>query len=908
MNTFLSLVASDVIDFYGQEISNVLFILPNRRSVARFKEELANNTKTPLWSPEVSAINDWVIERSEYSQVGEFESMVALYQAVTKYWGQAGDVKEFLSWGDMLKRDFDEVDKYLVDAAKLYIQLSDEKEIENKFSVLGKEEIQQFSRFWQGVKNNPSELQSDWLSLWNKLFEVFDEYHNVLRKMGKADTGMMYRSLADEALTNNDFLSNYPGICFIGFNALTKAEEIVFTKVRDMHKGRYYWDAIEHLSKYLRDFPLPDSFRLLANSNLTRFDETASADFKPVRLFSFESSIGQVKMVDSWLNDANNGTTAIVLGEEGMLDELLWALNQSQHRINVSIGRSIIKTKTGRLFITLANEVEKSSKEGIKQISSPEIIKTIFPDSILQGLESIGFFADHLNIQEPSTWIEIVSQLRANVQNFGWSHESIEIESLDMIEGVLSEISEVSAKYKMKFSSEVWLWFLKKWLNTSRLAFPGQRGAKIHITGILETRVLDYDNLILLSVNEGIWPAGKQSPSFIPYHLRKEFGLPVIETLDEMYGYHFFRLLQRARNVSIGYLNVGDNFKAGIGEKSRFLLQLEYESTHPIEKMKVIGELGLASGNPPSIPKKGEILEKLKKYLLKDNQAKMLSPSAINTFIDCQLRFFYQYILRLREADEKSDLSEPRMFGTILHETMEWIYTHEFPNGMVSIDALKQFTKTSDSLEGIIHKVLRSDVQSLTAKDRMVLKVVQNYVELILRTDLEYAPFKILGTELGVDKKLNIHIGNDEFSVRIGGIIDRLDQKGNVIRVIDYKSGQPVVRVKELTELIDNGHLNRPKEMFQALIYAYLQVSKSEKSYDVLPGLYAVRQLSKGVLSPGLYLGRDQIINQSQYYEETEYLIHKVLEDLFDYEVDFTPTDNLKNCEYCSYNRLCQRV
>lgn len=918
MKTFLSLVASDVLEFYGPELSDVLFILPNKRSSARFKEEIALQINTPLWTPEVLAMNDWIIEASDYSLAGEYESMMVLYQAVSKHWGVAGTMRDFLSWGDMLKRDFDEVDKYLVNAARLYVQLSDEKEIESRFSILEKEEIQQLSRFWKSINTKPSELQIDWLSLWNKLFVIFEEYHNLLNKNGKADTGMMYRDLADEASSDLDFLSSYSGVCFIGFNALTKTEKVIFASARNLQKGRFYWDAMKHLSKYPKDFPPPESFRSMAKSNNSRFDENPAANFLPVRLFSFESSVGQVKMVNSWLDDADkDASTAIVLGEEGMLDELLWALDQRQHRVNISIGSSVILTKSGRLFLALADEILQALKDGRKQIAVPDSVTDAVPEYARLAHGKDGTFSDKKNFLDLETWIVFIKELRESVHLFGSIHDNLEVESLDIIAGMLSEIADVNNSYKMELSPEVWLWFLKKWLNSSRIAFPGKPGAKIHITGILETRVLDYNNLILLSVNEGVWPAGNQSPSFIPFHLRKEFGLPVIATLDEMYGYHFFRLLQRARSVHIGYLSLGDNIKSGIGEKSRFLLQLEYEYKHPIDKMKVIGDVKLVSGNPPCIPKREGILDELNKYLLKDGLSRKLSPSAINTFIDCQLRFVYQYLLKLRDEDEKSDLSEPRLFGKILHETMELIYTRLFKNGMVSIDALRKLLKDNDSHETIILEVLEADtnksfeginVQMLTAKDRMVLKVVQNYVKLILRTDLNYAPFQILGTEEGVEKEVEITIGKEEFSVCLGGIIDRLDQKGDVIRVIDYKSGQPPVKVKELKELIDSGHSKRPKEMLQALIYAYLQVGRSDKSNDVMPGLYAVRHLSKGVLTPDLFLGGEQLNNQSQYYDTIELLIKEVLEDLFNPEVDFKPTDNLKNCEYCSFNLLCQRV
>jgi len=920
------LVASDVLDYFGSEISNVLFIVPNKRSVARFKDELTIQTKTPLWTPDIFAMNDWIIKSSDYKLAGEFESMIALYKAVSKHWKPDSTVRDFLSWGDMLMRDFEEVDKYLVDAVSLYTQLSDEKDLESRFSILEKEEIQQFSRFWQGINNNPSELQADWLSLWNKMYVIYEEYHLILKGNAKvdakadakADAGMMYRELADKALSDPNFLSSYSGVCFIGFNALTKAEQILFSSTKKLQKGRFYWDAVKYLSGYPKEFPAPASFILLADFNDTRFDEKPSAEFSSVKLFSFESSIGQVKMVDSWLDDADkDASTAIVLGEEGMLDELLWALNQSKRRVNISIGKSLILTRMGRLFLSLADEAERVFKEGQQYYSLPEIIKELLPESALLAFEDAADFSLESNFLNLETWIDFVTQLQNIIHLSRSKHDDLEAESLHVIEGLLSEIAGVSSTYKMELSPEVWLWFLKKWLKTSRIAFPGKSGAMIHITGILETRVLDYDNLILLSVNEGIWPAGKQSSSFIPFHLRKEFELPVIATLDEMYGYHFFRLLQRARNVHVGYLSFGDNIKSGVGEKSRFLLQLEYELKHSIDKIKVIGKVGTTSASPPGIPKKGDILERLKEYLLTDGRAKKLSPSALNTYLDCQLRFVYQYLLRFRDEDEESDLSEPRLFGTILHETMEWIYTRIFKDGMVSIEAIRKLLKNDDEHERIILEVLEVDpgksfkgidVDLLTARDRMVLKIIQNYVKLILKTDLEYAPFRILGTEKGVQKEIKIKIRDEVFSVLLGGIIDRLDQKGNLIRIIDYKSGQPPVKVKELSELVDPDHTKRPKEMFQALIYAYSLISGDDDANAFVPGLYSVRHLNNGVLCPDLFIGGEKIIHQSQYYKTIDKLVRDVLEDMFNPDVDFKPTENLKNCEYCSFNLLCQRV
>lgn len=925
LNCFLSLVAKDVLDCCDKELSKILFILPNRRACGRFSEELSKQISKSFWAPEISSVNDWIEKNSDNNSAGELESIVALYQAVRKYWKSAGSLSEFSSWGDMLLRDFDELDKYLVDPKKLFFQLSDEKELESRFSILDKDEIRQFARFWKGIKEKPSILQNDWLGLWNKMVDIYTEYHTILGNRQSASAGMIYRSLAEKVSADDDFFKNYSGLCFIGFNALTKVEELIFTVAKERKIGRYYWDLDGHLPEYIKRFPSPSSFQNALNDNVTRFNKISSGDYKKIKSFSFESSLGQIKAVDSWLEeweseviDKAKPDCAIVLGEEGMLDELLWGLNLKKHQVNISIGKSIQQTVLGRVFIKLIEELDIAFKEHKDFVRLPHNILSVLTEHKVLSLENVDSEVEDINFLELSSWQWLLQNMKSDRAHSSLYTSREEMDCLELLDGLVEEIQDVSDNYNLTITPDIWIWFLKRKLISSKLAFPGVSGARIHITGILETRVLDYDNLILLSVNEGIWPAGKQSTSFIPYHLRKEFALPVIETLDKMYGYHFFRLLQRAKNVNLAHVSVSDKIMAGVGEKSRFLLQLEHEKKSPIQHIKVVGEAGFSSGDIPHIKKKGKILQKLNKYLLVDDKAVMLSPSAINTFIDCQLRFVYQNLLKIRDEDEKYDLSEPRLFGKILHETMDWIYTKVFIGGMISKEDIKKFMNTPGSYEDTIVKAMQEDVNNsfekidvsaLTAKDRLVIKVIENYIELILKTDCEYAPFEISGSETRVSRDLQISMNGELQKIRLGGIIDRLDRKGSLTRVIDYKSGRPELKFREFNDLIDSAKSDkRPKEIFQALIYCYLQAGKSSDDHDIQPGLYAMRNLKDGLLQPELFFNGEILRKQGEYLEQTEQLLKTVLEELFCLEHDFKPTDHIKNCEYCNFNRLCQRI
>lgn len=906
----MSSVAKDVTEFYGSRLSEVLFILPNKRAASRFQLELAKQQVVSIWSPEIIAINDFFQKASGLRLMGELETYVLLHQAVSQYWQKAGSLADFIQWGDLLIRDFEEVDKYLVDVHRLYSQLSDEKEIETRFSILDQEEIRLFRRFWSGMHAEMSPIQQEWLSLWNQMEFIYNCFTGLQEERNLGGIGLMYRRLAEQCRRNEFVFQGYKGVVFIGFNALTQAEEVLFKSASQQLLGRYYWDPDPLIEKLIQKFPMSARFLDLLRLESDRYSSDEQSDYKRIKLYSFEGSMAQTKMVPSWLNELCSAykeglitkSTAIVLGEEGMLDELIWAIENKGLEVNVSIGRSVLNTRVGAWLYKVVSALSKEHSVGLNQMSIPDDLWTEF--------------ASHP--ESPQSWKKMVDFLQKEGVEDASQTQALESRSLKMLAAFFDELGGLIRRHPGRVGPEVWYPFFIRWLKASKIPFPAKPHAQIQLTGILETRVLDFEQLILLTVNEGVWPSNSSQASFIPFHLRKEFGLPVPDSRDAMYGYHFFRLLKRARQVLIGYLALGDTLTKGIGEKSRFLLQLEYERNQLVDNYQVTASYGTGLSDPPVIPKTGKVGALLAKYMRgKGAEVKSLSPSALNTFIDCPLRFVYQNLLSLRDPAELNDLSEPRLFGTFLHEVMEFIYTQHIPDGRISVTDLDNLLEQENLVYEILLRVLAENrnksfgmiqVQNLKSKDLMVLRVVQNYILRILKTDRAYAPFQVIGSEKRVEKEFELFVGGEPVSVLLGGIIDRIDQKGNQIRVIDYKSGQPSQTFKDFSELIDASKEHRPKEIFQALFYSYLLSLDVGADVAVMPGLYALRQMKDGLLDSDLYLNKQLLIHQDQYGEATKELIQSVLADLFNPEMDFQPTDNLNNCRYCTFKQNCQRV
>ncbi|MCD6347145.1 MAG: hypothetical protein J7L96_06980, partial [Bacteroidales bacterium] len=364
MNSFLSNVARDLINTYGTDISDLTVLFPNRRSVRMFSHELSSLIDKPVWAPDLYSINDWIHSLSTLDQASELDQSIYLYTSLKKNWEKAGSYSEFSSWGQMLQRDFDEIDKYLLDPHEVFSFLSDEKEIEARFTMLEKEEIRHLQSFWSSLRDKPSDLQREWLGLWKVLATVHNDFTALLGADKMATEGAMYRHAAELARENPDLVFKGRKVVFVGFNALTRAEEVMLEEAHRQQIARFYWDSPPYLLRddnlsgslirgYIKKFKAPDSFGKLIASAPNRLDQSGNTDFQPIETYSFDSSISQTKIISDWLKDwsadekynTESRKTGIILGEEDLLNDLLQAYSSDLPAIDSSIGYPLINSE-----------------------------------------------------------------------------------------------------------------------------------------------------------------------------------------------------------------------------------------------------------------------------------------------------------------------------------------------------------------------------------------------------------------------------------------------------------------------------------------------------------------------------------------------------------------------------------
>lgn len=878
LNTFLSLVASDVIDHFQSKLSDILFILPNRRSAQTFESALISQLERPVWAPQIIAVSDWVLQSAPFQPAGDTERLIFLYRALQQHWDKSVDFPSFLTWGETLLRDFEEVDKYLVDARLLFSQLSDEKEIARRFSMLDDPEFRRVLRFWSGFEQDPSVLQQDWLDLWNVLSQVYEDYHEMLRTAGKADVGAAYRDMVSRFSELAEAGEELPACCFIGFNAPVRAEERLFDWVQKHGTARFYWDAPSFLADLPDRWPAPESFSRLLAAEPGRFTSLEeSGGFQPVQAYAFDSAAAQARFFSRMTDGSHQ--TAVVLADEALLDDFLWGLHPESGDVNVSIGRAVAQTRVGGQFLAALRQPEDG---------------TVPPD------------------RQMARWAEELSAFVADAD----TNDLFSGQAAERIRLMLDEAADLAASHPDLITTFILKQLLARQLGRERIPFASDFDAPVQITGILETRLMDYERVYILSFNEGVWPAGSSHSSFIPWHLRKELGLPVQSALDKMYGYHFYRLIQRAQEVHIGYLNQTESQSYGVGEVSRFLRQLEWVYARPVVHHPVNLSLDLKQTGALSFAADSLVSDWLSRYTSDAAEPKSLSPSALNTYLDCSLKYYYTYILGLREPDEKEDLADPRVFGTLVHASMEQLYA-TMPSGQVSASRIRRMLeKNRLAEEVIVPELIRNpaftlpvtDYASLGAKEKLVVRTVEKYLKRILETDAAYAPFSIVGLERTYYLDYPLTVGERSFQVRIGGIVDRLDLKGDVLRVLDYKTGKPKMKVPSWEKLTDRMNSERPREVFQAVLYAYvLKHNEVSQGRQVVPVLYALRHAEEGLLVPFITMENQVLDQDAAYDEKMEQLLDSVLSALYDPEAVFEATQQTQTCRYCRFSALCQR-
>ncbi|WP_321309371.1 PD-(D/E)XK nuclease family protein [Marinifilum fragile] len=954
MNSFLQQITKELYSKYTNELSDCILVFPNRRAGLFFSKYLNELVEQPLWAPRVFTISEFFRSLSDLQIEDNLGLLFRLYKIYVKRMKVSESFDEFYHWGEMLLGDFDDLDKYRVNAEHLFQNLADEKEIENLFDYLTDEQVEAIQAFWSSFKPEKySEHQKEFVNLWENLFGIYTDLREELKSEKLAYEGMASRNLID-GLESGGIQIDAKKVIFVGFNALNRCEIDLFEFLKKKELAEFYWDYDESYLKnpyheaglFLRDnirrFPAPKTE--LSFSNIK--ENKAKVEF-----VSLSSEVGQAKYAHSVVQafckdeDVAPEETAIVLADEELLLPVLHSIPEVVENVNVTMGYPAKNTPVAsllRLVIDMqkssrkvAGEIEFHHKEVLALLNhqylnsvNPELAheltqnilttnKIKVPQKLLTGDEVIEkLFTPVKDVNQFA--IYLLNLLQNVYQRLETKEEEkslvdkIEQEYIYHLFLAIKRLKALLDQHQIEVKQDTFYKILEKMIQSLSIPFEGEPLAGLQVMGILETRLLDFKKLVVLSMNEGKLPKTGTANSFIPYHLRKGFGMPTIDHQDAIFAYYFYRLIQRADDIKLLYSTQSDGIRTG--EMSRFLYQLKYESEFDIIESSPGYDISLKEAKPISVEKNERILNRLAEYC--GDQFRSFSPSALNTYLACPLSFYFKYIAGLKEPDQVLEEIDPPTFGNLFHNTLEDLYK-PFVGKTLEREDLEIIRKDKNLIEEKLKTAFR-DTYFKTPKDKevqisgrnlLIFDILKKYIDRILVLDQQFAPFQILSLE--DEYRIQIPISGDR-KVNIKGLIDRVDRANGTIRILDYKTGKADLFFKDIESLFEKEGKNRNKAAFQTLLYCMFYEDKTKAAEAISPGVYSLKEFFNNKFTCMLARkeGRSKpepVDDYRVYKEDFTKALQEMFEEIFDPKIPFTQVENQDTCRTCLYAEICHR-
>lgn len=950
---FLKKIAGSLYQIHGQRIADLTIVFPNRRAGLFFKEYLNRIITGPVFSPEIVTIQELFSNISSLHTEDPLQLIFRLYKIYKDLSGSKESFDEFYQWGEMLLHDFDQVDKYLVDAELLFTNITDLKEIDEHFNDWNDERKEEIKHFWNSLNSGDQKRdQKEFAHLWQVLYPVYVKFKAELVSQSIAYEGMLFRTAVENlGALESSYLSEKQFI-IAGFNALNSCEKSLFQTLKDKGNISFYWDFDQY---YMNDpnqeagLFMRENIRLFPQIDFP-YDTDLLRSPKNIQIFHTTSHIGQTQIAAGQIPHSTGkkidfDETAVVLCDEELLLPLLSSLPEDIDKVNVTMGLPLKQTPLFSLINLLISLQKKNKKEnGITQfhhksvldILNNQLIQSVHPleckslvDKIIKNnllyisetelcktdlLFKIFGLVDSVS-DLPEYFLSILYELftfweKNNAGSYAINYQ----EYIYQIYVSVNKLNNTLFKYGVEImgssdylTKETFFKLLLQYLSALSITFEGEPLSGIQVMGILETRTLDFQNIILLSVNEGIMPKANASGSFIPYHLRRGVGLPTIEEQNAMYAYYFYRLLQRSENVTFIYNSGTNGLKTG--EKSRFLYQLLLESHFDITETGLENSIDPVNVIPITVAKQGKVMEKLNAIL---ESGRRISPTALDQYLHCSLSYYFKYITHFQEDDEVSEEVDARMFGKIFHQVMERLY-QPFIDKSVDERTINSMILNSEKIEVLLKEAFNQlffkldqglENVSLSGRNILVFEVIRKMVLQTLRVDLKRTPFKISGLEQNVGATLSIREGSK--AIRIGGIIDRIDYKSGAFEIIDYKTGTTEHSFNSVADLFDREAKKRNKAAFQTLVYGLIWDKIHPESGGIFPGIYGLKKIfkeDKTRLTNREDGGND--VNYLEIKDQFEPQLISLLEEIFNPEIPFRQTSVEENCQYCNFASIC---
>ena len=913
MKSFLEYVAEDIIAKHGSDLSRVAIVFPNKRAALFMNTHLAKLAGKPMWSPSYITISDLFRNHSTRMVADPIKQVCDLHKSFVTQTGIEETLDHFYSWGQLLLADFDDLDKNMADAEKVFANLRDLHELDDA-SYLSSHQKEILAKFFSNFsEDNNSQLKERFLRLWSHMVDIYHDFNHRLAEQNLAYEGALYREVA----SRDAIEFAYDTYIFIGFNLLQEVERQLFMKLKRERHAYFYWDfdhyymkdneAGHYIGRHLADFPNELDIN---NDNIYR----NFAKPKEITFMSAPTENIQARYISTWLRENqrldDGRRTAIVLCNENLLQTVVHCIPNEVDKLNITTGFPLSQSPVASLVNMLINLQTLGYDQRRKQFR-PRLLNNLLrhpyitnvPTELIHPLQQTD---DNASLLE---WMcDILTAIVRNSDDDTPLFQEAVFKAYTLLNRLLSLVKSGDLLVNVSTLQRL----ICQIIQSTSIPFHGEPAEGIQIMGVLETRNLDFDHVLLLSCNEGNLPRGVNDTSFIPYNLRKAYGLTTVDHKVAIFSYYFHRLLQRASDITILYNNATTD--TGKGEMSRFMLQLMVEdNSHTIKYETLQAGQQFTPFQPTIVEKTPDVMQAI---LSRFHPQALLTPTAINRYMRCPLMFYYAYACGLREPDAPIDETiDNRIFGNIFHEASQKIYTRLMEKSRQILKGdIEQLLKNRVDIERAVDEAICKELFQCKPSERLELnglqlinrEVIIHYIMRLLEIDCNLAPFYIKGLEIDVKAS----ISTKHITTMIGGRIDRLDRITKdgieIIRVIDYKTGsrqpRPLVDVDAI--FAPESLQNHSDYYLQAFLYSCI-IRAQHPATPVSPALLFIQHSGSSDYDPTICFGRTPINDVAEFSKRFTELITEKIDEIFNPQIAFVPTDDRNRCRNCPYKQLC---
>lgn len=977
MKPFLETVASHLYHTIGNDLSHTAIVFPNKRAGLFFNEYLARQSSHPVWSPTYLTINElfttYPLEQP-LTTADPITLVCQLYQVFIMKTVRQESLDDFYFWGELLISDFDDIDKNLVDTSRLFSNLQELHALTQDNNFLSPEQQEAISQFFSNFSpERRTLLKERFISLWERMLPIYNDFRTRLSQRGLAYEGMLERQVMEQFDVNR---MPYERYVFVGFNVLNRVEHKLFRSLHDAGKALFYWDYDESYttpSRQAASSPLAGAAASLQHEagefilrNLREFpnqldDSHFKAMSQPKEIAIIESPTenAQARYLTRWVRQLyadraqhpfREKENAVVLCNESLLLPVLHAIPDEVENVNITMGYPLAQTP----IFSLLNALCTLQIEGYRSDSGSFTYETVRPVLNHPYVRRLSPQAERLEreLTQRNRFFPLPSELQADeplrqlftpvsgiapicqylnealrlVSTLYRQPEAEDTSLYDQLyrESIFKSYTLVNRLYALaqeqafgRLQPLTFRRLLSRLLNGATIPFHGEPAIGMQVMGVLETRNLDFRNLLLLSVNEGKLPKNEGDASFVPYNLRKAFGMTTIDHKNCVYAYYFYRLLQRAERITLLYNSSSDGLNRG--EMSRFMLQLLVESPHPIRRFTLQAGQAPGRNDDLTVEKSPEIIRLMAdRYNADSPNHALLSPTALNYYLDCRLKFYFRFVARVKPAPEVSTEIDSITFGNIFHRSAELIYRDLTVHGkMIQPSDLTQLLAAPQRIQQYVDRAFKelffqvepSEKPAYNGLQLINREVIGGYLHQLLTHDLHYAPFSMEGMERPVSETVTVLTDQGPLHLTLGGKIDRMDLKEGTLRIIDYKTGGSPSNVRSIEQLFLPAK-DRPGYALQSFLYCSL-MAKRHPAYRISPALLYIHRAAKEDYSPIIKYGERSTlapVEDFQTLDETfRQRLQELLEELFNPGQDFVPTDDDTRCTFCEFASLCRR-